>query len=126
MRSKPVSALLVDLDVIKTHSRGIGYMTPHAVHHGEAVALNLQRAETLNAAFSAHPARFKGIVPKPPSLPTAAWINPPKKGNAESPHQSPGLLTKLMNPGVSILLTRSGARRPITSLAASWSCCSKS
>jgi putative transposase len=129
MPSKPVAALLVDLDVTKTHSRphisddnpfseaqfktlkyrpdfperfgsiedarahcqaffdwyntahrhsGIGYMTPHAVHHHEAVALNLQRAETLNAAFIAHPRRFRGIVPKPPALPTAAWINPPK------------------------------------------------
>jgi transposase InsO family protein len=129
MRSKPVAALLVDLDVTKTHSRphisddnpyseaqfktlkyrpdfpdrfgsiedarahcqeffnwyntvhrhsGIGYMTPHAVHHDEADALNLQRAETLNAAFLAHPRRFRGITPKPPALPTAAWINPPK------------------------------------------------
>jgi putative transposase len=130
MRSKPVAALLVDLDVTKTHSRphvsddnpyseaqfktlkyrpdfperfgsiqharahcqeffnwyntihrhsGIGYMTPHAVHYGEAVALNLQRADTLNAAFIAHPRRFRGIAPKPPELPTAAWINPPKR-----------------------------------------------
>ncbi len=130
MRSKPVAALLVDLDVTKTHSRphvsddnpyseaqfktlkyrpdfperfgsiedarahcqeffnwyntihrhsGIGYMTPHAVHYDEAIALNLQRAETLNAAFIAHPQRFRGIAPKPPALPTAAWINPPKK-----------------------------------------------
>jgi putative transposase len=130
MRSKPVAALLVDLDVTKTHSRphisddnpfseaqfktlkyrpdfperfgsiedarahcqaffdwyntvhrhsGIGYMTPHAVHHDEAITLNLQRAETLNSAFIAHPRRFRGIAPKPPALPTAAWINPPKK-----------------------------------------------
>ena len=130
MRSKPVAALLVDLDVTKTHSRphisddnpfseaqfktlkyrpdfperfgsiedarahcreffqwyntvhrhsGIGYMTPYAVHHGEAAAIYLQRAETLNAAFLAHPRRFRGIAPKPPMLPTAAWINPPKK-----------------------------------------------
>ena len=130
MRSKPVAALLVDLDVTKTHSRphvsddnpfseaqfktlkyrpdfpprfgsiedarahcrkffqwyntvhrhsGIGYMTPHTVHYGEALALNLQRAATLNTAFIAHPQRFKGIAPKPPALPTAAWINPPKK-----------------------------------------------
>ncbi len=129
MRSKPVAALLVDLDITKTHSRpqisddnpyseaqfktlkyrpdfpdrfgsiqdarahcqtffdwyntihrhsGIGYMTPHAVHYDEAIALNLQRAETLNAAFIAHPRRFRGITPKPPALPTAAWINPPK------------------------------------------------
>jgi len=25
--------------------------------------------------------RFKGIAPKPPKLPDAAWINPPKKEN---------------------------------------------
>lgn len=129
MRSKPLAALLVDLDITKTHSRphvsddnpfseaqfktlkyrpdfperfgsiedarahcqaffnwyntihrhsGIGYMTPHAVHYGEAAALNLQRAETLNTAFQTHPQRFRGIAPKPPALPTAVWINPPK------------------------------------------------
>lgn len=130
MRSKPVAALLVDLQVAKTHSRphvsddnpyseahfktlkyrpdfpdrfgsiedarahcqqffhwyntehchsGIGLMPPDAVHYGRAVALRAQRAVTLEAAFIAHPNRFKGIAPQPPSLPTAAWINPPKK-----------------------------------------------
>jgi len=130
MRSKPVAALLVDLDVTKTHSRphtsddnpfsesqfktlkyrpdfperfgsiedarahcqrffewyntahrhsGIGYMTPHAVHHDEATAIQHQRTETLNAAFTAHPQRFRGFPPKPPAMPVAAWINPPKK-----------------------------------------------
>jgi putative transposase len=54
-------------------------LTPHTVHYREAIALNLQRAEALNTAFVAHPQRFKGIAPKPPALPTAAWINPPKK-----------------------------------------------
>jgi len=63
---------------VHRHS-GIGYMTPHTVHYGEALALNLQRAATLNTAFIAHPQRFTGIAPKPPALPTAAWINPPKK-----------------------------------------------
>lgn len=63
----------------------IGYMTPHAVHHGEAAALNLKRLETLNAAFIAHPKRFRGIAPRPPALPTAAWINPPKKDIARPP-----------------------------------------
>jgi putative transposase len=63
---------------VHRHS-GIGYMTTHAVHHGEAAALYLKRAETLNAAFIAHPRRFRGIVPKPSALPTAVWINPPKK-----------------------------------------------
>lgn len=140
MRSKPVAALLVELDVTKTHSRphisddnpfseaqfktlkyrpdfperfgsiedarahcreffqwyntvhrhsGIAFMTPHAVHYDEAATLTLQRAETLNAAFIAHPRRFRSIAPKPPTLPTAAWINPPKQETI-SPFLNPG------------------------------------
>lgn len=130
MRSKPVAALLVDLDVAKSHSRphvsddnpysesqfktmkyrpnfparfgciedarahcqaffawyntthrhsGIGYMTPHSVHYGQAQALRRARQDTLDAAFLAHPKRFKSKSPQPPMLPTAAWINPPTK-----------------------------------------------
>jgi len=52
-------------------------MAPAAVHDGTAAALNAQRAVTLDAAFAAHPIRFKGRSPKPPELPLAAWINPP-------------------------------------------------
>ena len=58
---------------------GIGYMTPVAVHHNHAKGLFEQRADTLEAAFAAHPMRFKGKCPQPPRLPTAAWINPPKQ-----------------------------------------------
>ena len=130
MRSKPVAALLIDLDVAKTHSRphvsddnpyseaqfktlkyrpefpdrfgsiedarvhcqqffrwyntvhrhsGIALMTPEAVHYGKAATLTQRRAVTLDAAFAAHPIRFKGHAPKPFELPTAAWINPSKK-----------------------------------------------
>jgi transposase InsO family protein len=158
MRSKPVAALLIDLEVAKTHSRphvsddnpyseaqfktlkyrpdfpdrfgsiedarahcqkffhwynnehrhgGIGLMAPAAVHHGTATALTAQRSITLDAAFAAHPIRFKGVAPKPPALPTAAWINPPKKESEKPPNQT-RLLTKLMTPGVSKSLTRSG------------------
>ena len=128
MRSKPVAALLIDLEVTKSHSRpyvsddnpyseahfktlkyrpdfperfgsiedarahcrqffvwyngvhrhsGIGYMTPEAVHCGRAQDLFRQRTVTLEAAFLAHPKRFKGNAPRPPKLPIAAWINPP-------------------------------------------------
>ena len=56
---------------------GIGYMTPHSVHYGHAQALRINRQNTLNAAFRAHPERFKNKLPSPPALPTAAWINPP-------------------------------------------------
>jgi len=58
---------------------GIGLMAPAAVHDGTAAALTAQRVLALDAAFAANPIRFKGIAPKPPALPTAAWINPPKK-----------------------------------------------
>ena len=133
MRSKPVAALLVDLEIAKTHSRphvsddnpyseaqfktlncrpdfperfgsiedarahcqhfflwyntahchsGIGLMTPESVHYGHAPKLFKQRAETLNVAFLTNPKRFKGKIPQPPKLQTAAWINPPKQETA--------------------------------------------
>lgn len=137
MRSKPVAALLLDLQIAKSHSRphvsddnpfseaqfktlkyrpdfperfgsiedarvhcqqffgwynhdhrhvGIGLMAPAVVHYGEAAALTAQRVVTLKAAFDAHPHRFKGRVPQPPALPTAAWINPPKKETPPTPN----------------------------------------
>jgi putative transposase len=58
---------------------GIGLMTPQTVHYGHDKQLTLDRTATLEAAFAAHPQRFKGLSPKPPTVPTAAWINPPKK-----------------------------------------------
>ncbi len=134
MRSKSVAALLVDLDIAKSHSRpyvsddnpyselqfktmkyrpdfparfgciedarahcqlffawyntmychsGIGYMTPHNVHHGHADAMLVTRQVTLDAAFLVRPNRFKNKKPQPHALPTAAWINPP------SPEKNP-------------------------------------
>jgi putative transposase len=133
MRSKPVAALLIDLEVARTHSRphvsddnpysesqfktlkyrpefperfgsiedarahcqrffhwynhehrhsGIGLMTPRDVHYGIANTLHAQRAQTLQLAYAAQPLRFKGRPPTPPALPTAAWINSPKKETA--------------------------------------------
>jgi putative transposase len=128
MRSKPVAALLVDLDVIKTHSRphvsddnpyseaqfktlkyqpdfparfgsmedarahcqvffrwyntvhrhsGIAMMTPYTVHYRHDQQLTEERGITLMAAFAAHPQRFKGLAPKPATVPATVWINPP-------------------------------------------------
>ena len=130
MRSKQVAALLVDLEVTKTHSRphvsddnpyseaqfktlkyrpdfpdrfgsiedarlhcqiffpwyntehrhsGIALMSPETVHMGRAAELTRQRSITLDAAFLAHPERFKHVAPSPPAVPIAAWINPPKR-----------------------------------------------
>ena len=63
----------------RTHRHGgIGYMTPQTMHYGQAGALQQVRANVLEQAFLRHPKRFKGVTPRPPALPIAAWINPPK------------------------------------------------
>ena len=59
---------------------GIGYHTPASVHYGTATEVRAQRAETLDAAYAANPARFRYRKPKPPELPTIAWINKPVTG----------------------------------------------
>ena len=56
---------------------GIGYMTPHSVHYGQARTLLATRQATLDAAFNAMPNRFKGVRPCQKPLPSAVWINPP-------------------------------------------------
>jgi len=59
------------------HHSGIGFMTPAAVHSGEAARLFTERQQTLTAAYAAHPERFVKGSPRPPALPTTVWINPP-------------------------------------------------
>jgi putative transposase len=56
---------------------GIGLMTPADVHHGRADAVHADRARVLDAAYAATPERFVRHPPRPPALPTAAWINKP-------------------------------------------------
>lgn len=56
---------------------GIGYHTPASVHYGTAGEVRAKRAETLDAAYAANPARFRHRKPEPPKLPTVAWINEP-------------------------------------------------
>ena len=57
---------------------GIGFMTPAAVHSGEASRLFTDRQHTLSVAYATHPERFVKGQPFPPALPMAVWINPPK------------------------------------------------
>lgn len=56
---------------------GLGWHTPHAVHHGLAASQRTRRAAVLDAAYAARPERFVRHVPVPPALPTAVWINSP-------------------------------------------------
>ena len=53
-------------------------MTPAMVHAGLAPEVQAARAITLSQAYAAHPERFVRRAPRPPDLPTAVWINPPK------------------------------------------------
>ena len=57
---------------------GIGYMTPIAMHTGEAQHLYRARQRVLEGAFARHPKRFKNGLPQPPELPTQVGINWPK------------------------------------------------
>lgn len=70
-------------------------MTPEAVHCGRAQSMFQQRADTLNVAIFAHPQRYKGKIPHPPKLPTAAWINPPKQETAATT-TDPSTLTRCL------------------------------
>lgn len=56
---------------------GIGHLTPHSVHYGHAKAMLVTRQAALDAAYLAHPTRFKSRRPSTHPMPTAAWINPP-------------------------------------------------
>ena len=56
---------------------GLGLHTPASVHYGHAAAIREQRSVILAGAYAAHPERFVRVMPQPPALPTAVWINPP-------------------------------------------------
>ena len=64
---------------------GIGLLAPEVVHHGQAQDAYDARAQVLAAAYAAHPERFVRQAPRPPQLPTAAWINPPKPTTTDGP-----------------------------------------
>jgi putative transposase len=57
---------------------GIGLMAPEVVHYGQAQDAHDARSQVLATAYAAHPERFVRQAPRPPQLPTAAWINPPQ------------------------------------------------
>jgi putative transposase len=63
---------------VHRHS-GIGLHTPASVHYGTATEVREQRAATLDAAYTANPARFRHRPPSPPKLPSVAWINEPNQ-----------------------------------------------
>jgi len=61
------------------HHSGIGLMTPDQIHFGQADTIHAARQAALDIAFPSKPERFVRKRPKPPQIPTAVWINPPKQ-----------------------------------------------
>ena len=59
----------------------LSLLTPESVHYGYAERILAHRAEVLQAAYHAHPNRFKR-QPQPGQVPEAAWINPPTRTEA--------------------------------------------
>jgi len=79
---------------------GIGFMTPAMVHFGRSHAIDEQRRHVLQAAYAAHPERFKGRLPTPPALPEIVGINLPQPTTTEITHDlttTPALLTNFHN-----------------------------
>ena len=59
---------------------GLHMLTPASVHYGRTGPILAQRAQTLAAAYAAHPERFVHGLPIPKTAPLTVWINPPKGG----------------------------------------------
>lgn len=56
---------------------GIGLYTPGSVHDGTWQHVRDARQQVLDAAYAAHPQRFRAGPPRAPELPVQAWINQP-------------------------------------------------
>jgi putative transposase len=67
---------------------GIGYHTPHDVHHGQAPTVRAARAEVLSVAYTRNPERFVRKHPEPPVLPEGAWINKPPDPGQQQAHST--------------------------------------
>jgi putative transposase len=63
---------------------GIGLHTPADVHHGRAPAIRARRQAVLDAAYTAHPERFRR-PPNAPRVPQATWINRPQETPLTAP-----------------------------------------
>ena len=61
------------------HHSALGLLTPADVHYGRSQATLQRRQEVLEVAYQKNPERFVKGLPRPPQLPEAVWINPPKQ-----------------------------------------------
>lgn len=91
---------------------GIGLHTPASVHHGTAGQIRALRQQTLDAAYQAHPDRFGHRRPRPPKLPTQAWINQPSREALILSAKNPAVSTDLTGSGAILAFVRPDSSRP--------------
>ncbi len=72
------------------HHSGLGYLTPFAVHFGQAQQLREQRVAVLHRAYERNPGRFVRGLPQSPALPEQVWINKPKEPAVGDPTETIG------------------------------------
>lgn len=78
-QAREVCGRLIDWYNNEHRHGGIALCTPADLHYGRADETIRRRQACLDAAFAAHPERFFNRAPRHPSLPEAAWINPPAR-----------------------------------------------
>jgi putative transposase len=61
------------------HHTALALLTPAVVHAGRAAAVLAERQAVLDAAYAAHPERFRNGPPQAGSLPPEVWINRPNE-----------------------------------------------
>jgi len=87
---------------------GIGLVTPSSLHYGEAAQVVVSRQATLETAYAKHPDRFVNGRPKPPQLPSAVWINPPTRKDADKKKRLPEINCPQKPQDTSLTHPRSG------------------
>lgn len=66
---------------------GIGFYTPGSVHDGTWLIAKATRQDVLDAAYAAHPKRFRHGCPTAPEVPEKTWINRPTiQSSTTDPH----------------------------------------
>ncbi len=63
---------------------GLGLLTPAMVHYGQTAVTLRPRQAVLDVAYQLHQEQFVRRAPKPPSVPTAVWINKPCDANEKT------------------------------------------
>ena len=89
--------------------RGIGVLTPLAVHQGQAPALLAGRQAILDLGYASHPERFVRGRPVPAAGPSRVWIHAPQPASDASPLATTPAPAPLAVPGA----RGSAAERPL-------------